>query len=123
MVWSTPVHRLAAEFGISDVGLAKYCRRQQIPLPSRGYWARKAAGQDVGPAALPEFVHPDPPPVPSVLKSTPTKITACAIYLVGHGPRREPRLVEVQLVRIYRYLDALAAKINEEFVRLKHSLI
>ncbi len=44
-VWSTPMVRLAAQLGVSDVGLAKTCRRMQIPLPGLGYWARKAAGQ------------------------------------------------------------------------------
>ena len=53
-VWQRPVQRLAKEFGISDVGLAKVCRKLFVPLPGRGYWARKAAGQKVGPRpALP----------------------------------------------------------------------
>jgi hypothetical protein len=30
---------------LSDVGLGKACRRPDIPVPSRGYWARTAAGQ------------------------------------------------------------------------------
>lgn len=37
-VWSTPMRKLAAEFGISDVGLAKICRKNGIPLPGLGYW-------------------------------------------------------------------------------------
>jgi hypothetical protein len=44
-VWSVPGSRLALYFGISDVGLAKICRRYGIPRPPRGYWARLAAGQ------------------------------------------------------------------------------
>jgi hypothetical protein len=44
-VWSTPMRTLALEFGISDVGLAKLCRRHEIPLPGRGYWARLQFGQ------------------------------------------------------------------------------
>jgi len=36
---------LAEDFGISDVGLAKRCRRLGIPVPGRGYWARVDAGQ------------------------------------------------------------------------------
>jgi hypothetical protein len=35
-----------------------------------------------------------------------------AIYLVGHGARREPRLVELQLVRIRRYTDCLEEKLQ-----------
>jgi hypothetical protein len=62
LVWSVPVRRAATRFGISDVALAKQCRREQIPIPPRGYWARKAAGQSVQPAPLPPFVEPPPPP-------------------------------------------------------------
>lgn len=47
LVWQTPMSRLAAEFGISDVALAKTCERMAIPRPGRGYWARLAAGQNV----------------------------------------------------------------------------
>jgi hypothetical protein len=48
-VWDRPVQKVAKEFGISDVGLAKVCRKLFVPLPGRGYWARKAAGQKVEP--------------------------------------------------------------------------
>jgi len=57
-----PVQRAAAQFGVSDVALAKACRRQQVPLPPRGYWARKAAGQAVSPPPLPDYIPPPPAP-------------------------------------------------------------
>jgi hypothetical protein len=44
LVWEKPVREIAADIGISDVGLAKACRRLRIPLPGRGYWAKVAAG-------------------------------------------------------------------------------
>ena len=44
-VWEEPVDTLAREYGLSNVGLGKACRRHDIPVPPRGYWARKAAGQ------------------------------------------------------------------------------
>lgn len=52
-VWSTPMQKLAAEFGFSDRGLAKLCRRHKIPVPPRGYWARLQAGQRVQRKPLP----------------------------------------------------------------------
>jgi hypothetical protein len=54
-VWDRPVQIVAKDFGMSDVGLAKICRKLFIPLPGRGYWARKAAGKKVPtrPALLP----------------------------------------------------------------------
>lgn len=45
LVWSEPMTKLADQFGLSDVGLKKKCRRLNIPVPPRGYWARKQAGQ------------------------------------------------------------------------------
>ena len=44
-VWTTPLRTLAKEFGLSDVGLAKLCRRHGIPLPGRGYWVRMQFGK------------------------------------------------------------------------------
>ncbi len=45
LAWSKPISTLAKDFGISDVALAKRCKRLGIPLPGRGYWARVDAGQ------------------------------------------------------------------------------
>lgn len=44
-VWSTPMRTLATEFGLSDVGLAKVCKRHKIPRPTRGYWAKLEHGK------------------------------------------------------------------------------
>jgi hypothetical protein len=48
------MREIAPEFGISDVGLAKLCKRSKIPFPHRGYWAKKRAGKPVDQPALPE---------------------------------------------------------------------
>jgi hypothetical protein len=53
-VWDKPITRLSKEFGISDVGFAKICRKHNIPLPARGYWARLASGQKIRPTPLPK---------------------------------------------------------------------
>jgi len=58
-VWSIPGARLALLYGISDVGLAKACKRYDIPRPPRGYWARLAAGQQVPKTPLPKTRQPD----------------------------------------------------------------
>jgi hypothetical protein len=44
-VWSTPMRTLAIRYGMSDVGLAKVCRRHEIPRPHVGYWAKKEVGK------------------------------------------------------------------------------
>ncbi|WP_143029290.1 hypothetical protein [Rhodoferax sp. OV413] len=52
-VWATPVRTLAKEFGISDVGLAKVCRKNHIPLPPVGHWMKVQHGKAVSQPALP----------------------------------------------------------------------
>jgi hypothetical protein len=52
-VWTTPMRRLAQEFGVSDGGLAKICRRHDIPTPPVGYWAKKEYGKPVEQTPLP----------------------------------------------------------------------
>jgi hypothetical protein len=45
LVCSKPMTELAQDFGLSDVALAKRCRKLAVHIPGRGYWARVAAGQ------------------------------------------------------------------------------
>jgi hypothetical protein len=52
-VWSTPMRQLAKEFQLSDSGLAKICRKLNIPRPGRGYWMKKQAGRKIKPTPLP----------------------------------------------------------------------
>jgi hypothetical protein len=54
LVWTSPVSEIAARLGVSDVALAKLCRRAEIPVPGRGYWQRTEAGQAVEPTPLGE---------------------------------------------------------------------
>ena len=51
-VWKKPLRTLAQEWGISDVGLAKACRKSDIPLPGLGYWAKVAVGRVATPPPL-----------------------------------------------------------------------
>jgi hypothetical protein len=62
-VWTTPMHRLAKEFGYSDVGLAKLCEKHDIPRPGLGYWRRIELGQ-----------KPERPPLPIVEQPNPYRI-------------------------------------------------
>jgi hypothetical protein len=70
-IWSTPMIRLAAQYGITGTGLAKICARLNVPCPPRGYWAKKAADKPVVQYRLPEpdaetplqvTITPAPPP-------------------------------------------------------------
>lgn len=53
LVWSQPTRTVAANIGISDVALAKHCKKADIPVPNRGYWARKQAGKPTIQITLP----------------------------------------------------------------------
>ena len=54
LAWSKPISELAKDFGISDVALARRCKRLGVPVPGRGYWARVDAGQKPYRPKLPE---------------------------------------------------------------------
>jgi len=43
-VWTTPGCKLKAEFGISDVAIAKWCKKLDVPRPHRGYWNKLEVG-------------------------------------------------------------------------------
>lgn len=67
-IWAIPATKLAEELGISDVAIAKRCKKLGVPQPPRGYWAKLAAGQ-----------APMKPPLPPVPK-TESAIAATSLY-------------------------------------------
>lgn len=93
-VWTTPMSRLAEEYGISGNGLAKICDREDIPYPPRGYWAKQAVGRAPKQTPLPKSssgrsitIRPTPlapPPIelPSEVKQQADKARASASVLV-----------------------------------------
>jgi hypothetical protein len=52
------MQRLANELSMSDVGLAKLCRRHEIPVPGRGYWRRLQTGHEPKRPSLPASNKP-----------------------------------------------------------------
>jgi len=75
LVWTAPVTEIAERLGVSDVGLAKLCRRAAIPRPARGYWARAEAGQQIGRTPLP----PAPEGLPELLRIRGTRPIAITV--------------------------------------------
>jgi hypothetical protein len=57
LVWSKPMTEIAADFGMSSVAFAKYCKAADVPRPARGYWQQLASGMKLKPTRLPK---PDP---------------------------------------------------------------
>ena len=68
-VWAEPLRDLAKRYGVSDVALAKACRRLSVPLPGRGYWAKRRGGGRTPPRPpLPEAAGPKRVPVAGALQ-------------------------------------------------------
>ncbi len=112
-VWTQPVRTVAAQFHISDVALAKRCRKLDIPLPGLGYWAKVAAGQKPRRKALPSrrgtippaavFEPPKPPTEPTVLSPVVAEIAAMeqkaeSKIVVPEALRRPHALVQQTLL-------------------------
>jgi hypothetical protein len=113
LVWGTPMSQLAAQFGVSDVALAKTCKRLGVPRPGRGYWARLTAGQKVkrtplGKAAagetewtfLQRSTEPRPPkpevpkvPVPAELRGSSEAVRRLGVALGSATKDQHERLV------------------------------
>ncbi|MCY1165777.1 hypothetical protein D9M73_56880 [compost metagenome] len=72
-VWTVPMIHLAKELGVSDVGLAKACRRNAIPTPPRGYWMKLASGKQV-----------DKPPLPKPETDTEVEFSGVAPEVKAH---------------------------------------
>ena len=45
LVWEKPASQLSEDLGVSDVAIAKFCKKHSITKPNRGYWAKLAAGK------------------------------------------------------------------------------
>ena len=101
-VWTTAMYRLAKEFGFSDVGLAKLCKKHNIPRPGLGYWRRIELGQRPERLPLPVIEQPSPyrieiPIRTSTLPSTPREVPAVPVS-------RDAPLTHPLVVRLERLL-------------------
>ena len=53
-IWQEPMLKLSKKYGVSGVMLGRICRKLSIPVPGRGYWARKSSGYSVAVKLLPK---------------------------------------------------------------------
>jgi hypothetical protein len=51
-VWQTAMVKLAHDIGVSNVTIAKACRKAGIPLPGRGHWAKSGKQRQRKPKPL-----------------------------------------------------------------------
>lgn len=78
-VWKEPMSSLARRYNISDVGLAKVCRKLNVPIPPHGYWAKVQSGQKPIKPELPKLSQGTPQtatisPVVSPLRDLPEAV-------------------------------------------------
>jgi hypothetical protein len=117
-VWEKPLTALVAKYGVSAVAIGKTCRKLQVPLPGRGYWAKKAHGHPVTRRALPKIselpriVRYQRPPVVNAVSSPPSK---------PEFPVEEEDKVEID--RIDQMLSAGAFVVKKPRKALRHPLI
>lgn len=108
------MHALAPQFGISDVGLAKLCRRNGIPLPPRGYWAKRQFGKRVRRPPLPppiegqrdELIIEASPPrdslvdlPPEIAAAVEAERNATAPIVVPQSPKPHPIIASWERAR------------------------
>ncbi|MBN9133937.1 MAG: hypothetical protein J0H48_11335 [Nitrosospira multiformis] len=55
LVWSEPMLRVAAKFGVSSSYMARICTVMNVPRPERGYWAKLAVGKAQPIVPLPDL--------------------------------------------------------------------
>lgn len=84
---------LAKRYDVSDVALAKWCKKLRVPVPGRGYWAKKAAGHAVK-------VTP--------LKPLPTSASPSAQRIISSPriPSQSVQESEPEVIRMQREFEA-----------------
>ena len=77
-IWKTPTVRLAKSYGISDVALAKICRKFAIPKPGLGYWRLVELGRLPKRPALPLSPKNNSP----IIEITPSAIAKAILPMI-----------------------------------------
>ena len=113
-VWKTPILQLSKCYGISDVALAKVCRKMDVPRPYRGYWSRLQAGQTPKKTPLPmakaatvishEFTRRDS--VVTLSRSQPIKLERAEL--------RSPIIVPPSITKPHPLIKASRAELKRQ---------
>jgi len=121
-VWKQPLTSLVSKYGVSAVAIGKTCRKLQVPLPGRGYWAKKAHGHSVTRKALPTLHQ-----VPRVVRYRPAVVNTVPNPRVPSPPAKPEFPVETEdraeLARINQMLSAGAFSVKKPRKALRHPLV
>ncbi len=129
-VWTTPIHQLAKKYGLSDVGLAKICKRYNIPEASPevlGEKGSRAKGGAIVPFSRrgPDDHHrrtagsPGPEPAVDVRRGVPAGGKAKRIKMIHilakHGAKWHPGN-PAEIAEARRCLLKMKADYTVEFI-------
>jgi len=118
-VWNQPLTALVPKYGVSAVAIGKTCRKLQVPLPGRGYWAKKAHGHAVTRKPLPKLLE-----VPRIMRYQ--RPTGCCERDPKSAPQPEFPVEnedKIEIDRINQMLSAGAFVIKKPRKALRHPLI
>ena len=126
LIWTTPMSRLAAQYGITGTGLAKICARLNVPCPPRGYWAKKAAGKPVVQFRLAEPDAETPlqvtiTPAPVAPKPTLAQ-TEIQKQITDAGAQNSELAVPEQLVRPHKIIGGWLAEHKRKAQEARHQI-
>jgi hypothetical protein len=110
LVWTEPIQKIAPRYNISDRGLGKLCARHGIPVPQRGWWAKKRAGQRVRRIPLPPIASGQSTAIVIEPQQAPTPMEP--------PPPPPPLAPEIAVER-----DPVNAIVVDENAKLTHPLV
>jgi hypothetical protein len=117
-VWEKPLTSLVEKYGVSAVAIGKTCRKLHVPLPGRGYWAKKAHGHPVTRKPLPEMSE-----VPRIVRSQRPLIVDA---VPGPPPKPDFPVEEEDKIELHRIDQLLLAGlfvVKKPRKALRHPLI
>lgn len=99
LIWSKSTSTLSREFGISDNGLRKICKKFNIPLPYLGYWSKLKHGKPVKKVKLPTSFEGKDEIIINPSNANPDalqKVISARSNLIKEIESKHKRLLEVQ---------------------------
>jgi hypothetical protein len=113
-VWTTPLTRLAEQYGVSGGKLAKICERENIPYPKPGYWSKHAVGKAPAPSPLPRADDPIVISTPATRTSRANAFEEAKRQVARSGAIGQPAiLVQKRLVDPHQVIGSWLAEHKE----------
>jgi len=96
-VWSKPMIKLSAEYGLSDNGVRKICKKLNIPLPKSGYWQKLKHGK------APK--RPELPPTNSLAQAIIQKKEQLVVKQIDEPPEILAEYLPKNRIKVHSTLD------------------